>query len=84
MQAQDLLQHVQQTISERTTQAKYAANDAAAAAASKAGKVKDAAGSKAGEYLDAAKRRTLPDPTISQRFWSVVTFKPLEQIQVRS
>lgn len=75
---------MQQTISECASHAKNAANDAAAAAANKAGEVKNAAGSMAGDYFDAAERRTLPAHTFSQRFWSAVTFKPVEQIQVLS
>lgn len=80
---QDLLQLAQQGAAKQLGNAKDAASDFADAAAGKAGEYKAAAGSKAGEYMDAAKRRALPAPTLTQRFWSVATWRPVEQIQVR-
>ena len=66
------MKYMQHMVSKTTSDVAGSASNAAAAA-----------GSKAGEYLDAAKRRTLPAPTLTQRIWSTITFKPLERVQVR-
>lgn len=84
IQMQDMLEQAQQGAAKHAGNAKDAAADYMAAAAGKAGEYKNAAGSMAGEYVDAAKRRTLPAPTLSQRFWSVATWKPVEQIQAEA
>lgn len=74
---------MQQTPYKQLNLAKNAASDAVAAAAGKVGDLKDAAGAKAGEYVDAVKGRSLPKPTFTQRLWSTITGKPVEQTQVR-